>query len=596
MVRNNRCGAKSCNDSTSDSTSVSSCKSSSNDSCTSSTSASCKSSSSDSCKTNKKCEKSCPSYNAQEILCKYKNAVVQIHSEFILIGADQSCHVNGATPLSANGRADIILEGNGFFICGHYIIAPAHLVLLPPSLTSVANRFPFHNNNNLELGTIKDQMIRASRILVSVFNVNDCGLSYVYEADLVGVDGAGDIAVLNINQKKQWNHCNPCIEKSHPTFKIGKSRAAKNGERVFLIGDYVTNILDRNMFNAAGAITEGLVSDHRYLDYSGSVLAETILVSAEVGAFGSGLPIINEQGQVIGMQTTNISQVLPRIIDEVREIRGPLNKAEGFGLVSGPSEYFMRKVIKTLINGTCSRKHNCQIECICDPAGSYYRYRKGYAGIAYDVFTGVDYDTTADYTSGNPFAGLPKIRLTPSGEFLNYPSCKELIGIRVLGLAGANPNDSSACVNNGHFYVPGGEVGLGSILPNDLPTSPFLGKLQPGDVITHVNGIPLGDLNKQIAPSLITWRLCCDDQIEICYRRGGNVPNNFDNCGSECYDGVHTFTACLKHFPYLLDYPWYAVNIFPLLSNAPYNFEFGQQLHNPQYPQYTNGAIFRPAF
>lgn len=548
-----------------------------------------------------KCEKEdcnieeCECYRPEELVCKYKDAVVEIHSEFILLGATGSTistNANGSTPLAAGTRADVVLEGNGFFIKGHYIVTPANLVLLPPSLTSVANRYPFFNPNDLTLGRVKNQMIRASRILVSVFNVNGKGHSFVYEADLVGVDGVGNIAVLRINYKKQWNQCNPCVEKCHPFLTFGSSRGSKDGEKIYMIGDFVSFALNRRAFNAVGAICEGLLSDHRYLDFMGWSPAEGVLVSAPAYAFSAGLPIINCQGLVIGMQTADVSGVLPRLSSSTQV--NAANQSEGSGLVAGPSEFFMRRVIKTLIKGSCSRKYNCQLETICDPVGAYYRYKKAYVGLAYDVFTGIDYDTTTDYTSGPAPRGQPKIRLSPNGDFLNSPSCKELVGLRVLGLAGLNPNDGLN-VSNGFYYVPGGTAN--APLLTGLPVSPLLGKLLPGDVITHIDGVALGDLNKQIAPSLITWRLCAGDQIEICYRRGGNAINTSDNSFTENYDQLYTHTICLADYPLGLDYPWHAVNSFPLLGTPGYpafTFPAGQ-LANPQLPQLALGALFHPA-
>jgi len=554
-------------------------------------------------KCDKKCKKDCDikyckCYSPEQLLCDYKDAVVEVHSEFILLGSGGLTGATGGTPLGANTRADVILEGNGFFIKGHYIIVPAHLVLLPPSLTSVANRFPLPNVSDLTLGVIKSQIIRASRILVSVFNVNGKQHSFVYEADLVGVDGAGDIAVLRINSGKQWNLCNPCVEKCHPYFKLGSSRGSIDGEKVYIIGDYISDPRDRRRFNAVGAISEGLLSDHRHLEYSGWVLPETILVSAQAYAFSSGLPIINCQGRVIGMQTTDVAAVVPRLSLSTISPNLSLNQTEGSGFVSGPSEFFLRRVVKSIIKGTCSRKYNPQLETICDPAGSFYRYKKAYAGIAYDVFTGVDYDVTTDYTSGFAPLGLPRIRLSAQGDFLSSPSCKELVGIRVLGVAGLNPSDLSG-IPNGFFYVPGGTGA--APLPAFLPVSSLLGKLNPGDVITHINGVALGDLQKQIAPSLITWRLAAGDQIDICYRRGGNALNTADNAATENYDNLYTYKACLGDFPALMDYPWYAVDVFPLLGETPYpGFIFpGSQITNPQLPSRDPlfaGGIFHPAF
>ncbi len=613
MTKDNKCSAnKSCSNT---STSSKDTSKDSTDSSTNTSEVSCKQPCEEKCKQgcSKKCESKdcscneCDCLCPEKIACMFKNAVVEVHSEFILLGASGptggmmgpclTAAVTGGTPLGANSRADIIMEGNGFFIKSHFIVTPASNVLLPPSLTSVANRYPLFDPSNTALGSMKDQMIRASRILVSVFNVNNKEHSFVYEADLVGVDGAGDIALLRINFKRQWNLCNPCIEKCHPYFKLGSSRASKDGEKVYLIGDIVSSLINTRAF-AGNFITEGVLSNHRYLEHTGWALPETVVVSCDVLAYKAGCPILNCRGEVIGMQTINVVGSVPQILDTGFEGVRYLNQSIGNGRVGGPSEFFMRRVLKTLIKGSCSRKFNCQLEIIQDPVGSYYRYKKAYAGIAYDVLDGYEYDVTVDYTSGALTSGQPRVRLSPNGDFLNSPSCKELIGIRVLGLAGANPDDALG-IMNGYYYVPGG-IGSDPVLLQGLPVSPFLCKLQPGDIITHIEGVALGDLDKQIAPSLITWRLCAGDQIEFCYRRGGNALNTSDNSLTENYDNLYTSCVTLADFPYAMDYPYYAIDRFPLLGASPYLFVFpDSQSTNPQVPSLnplTGAPFFHPAF
>lgn len=537
--------------------------------------------------------KSYQPHSPEQLIHKYKDAVVEIHSEFILLGSGFTglSGPTGSTPLAPNSRADIIVQGNGFFIKGHYIITPAHLVLLPPSLTSVANRYPYFDRNALALGSFKNHILRASRILVSVFNVYNEKTktrgSFVYEAELIGVDGAGDIAVLRIDYAKQWNICNPCISKIHPYFTFGSSRAAKDGEKVYLIGDYISDGNNIRAFNAVGAITEGVLSDHRFVDYSGSLLAEAILVSAKVHSVSSGLPILNAEGQVIGFQTTDVAGVGSGL--------SIFNQRIGSGFVAGPSEFFIRRIIKTIIKGTCSRKLSPHLENVCDPLGAYYRYVKGYLGLAYNIFTGVDYDVTADFTSGISPAGAPRIRLDANGRLVSSPTCKELVGVKVIGLAGANSNGGLG-VPNGINYVPGG---TGTIAPVTLglPNSSLLNRLQPGDLITHVGTLALGDFGNQIAPSIITWRLAAGDQIDIKYRRGGNALNNTDNNNTENYENQYSEKVCVQEYPVFLDYPWYAINNFPLLSALPHpGFIFPlTQLTNPQLPAINGGAIFHPA-
>jgi S1-C subfamily serine protease len=554
------------------------------------------------CKQDCSMSSACPCIPTEKLVCQTRDAVVEIHSEFILLGASgPTGGITGGTPLAANSRADVVLEGNGFFIKGHYIVAPAHLVLLPPSLSSVARRYPFFDTQLLD-GTFRNQLVPATRILVSVFNVNGKGKGYVYQANLVGVDGAGNLALLKINQRQQWNHCNPCIEKCHPYLRFGSSRSSRAGEKVFLIGDYVSNLLNAKAFNGSGMVAEGVLSDHRYVEYFGWGLHESVVVSAPAYSFSSGLPILNCQGRVIGMQTGDVTGTSPRLSLADTDASASITQAMGTGLVGGPSEYFMRRVIKSLLKGTCSREVNLHLETVCDPAGSFYRYKKAYLGLAYDVFTGVDYDTTVDYTSGVTPLGAPRVRLDASGNLLSSPSCKKLVGVRVLGLAGANPDDATA-IPNGYYYVPGGTATVAPFTGlSSLPSSPLLGKVQPGDVITHFRNAALGDLDKQIAPSLVTWRLCAGDQVEFTYRRGGNALNTADNSLTENYENDYTQNVCLLDFPAFLDYPWYAVNIFPLLratAAEPYpGFVFpNNQVVNPQLPQLSGFQYgqFHPA-
>lgn len=536
--------------------------------------------------------KQCECYSAEELACKFKDAVVNIQSEFILIGASGPAPedgVSGALAPAPNVRIDVLQSAGGFFIKGHYIVTTASAVLMPPSLTSVVNRYPYYNPIDLtdEDRVIQNEMVRASRILVSVYNVNGSGHSFVYEADLVGVDGAGNIAVLRINYRKAWNFCNPCVEKCHPYFKFGKSRATKEGEKVYVLGDYVSDLVLRMYANGAGLITEGLVSDHRYADYSGYIFPELVLVSAPVYTFSSGLPIVNCQGQVIAMQATDVAGVNESFTPVV----------EGQGWVGGVSEFFMRRVVKTLIKGQCSRKPNCHLEIINDPVGPYYRYRKGFLGIAYELLTGINYDSVFDYTSNvdaDVLAYNRRFRLTENGEFLSSPACKELIGIVVTGVAGLNP-DNEPDVAGGLTFVAGG---TGSVpLAEGLPVSPALNRLQPGDVITHIDNIPLGDLGKQIPPALITWRLCAGDQIELTYRRGGSIVNGESADMLPNYDNLFTISVTLEDFPLLHDYPWYAIDRFPLLANVGFDFPADQRadIQYPMRPRGVGGSEFEPA-
>lgn len=535
----------------------------------------------------------CKCLRPEEIVCKFRNAIVGIHSEFIFLSGTAGVTGLGATagtPLSDN-RIDLILNGNGFFFNeSHQILAPASRVLAPATISQHYVRYPLADKDQAITDSYKNEYIRASRILVTVFDVNNKGKSYVYEANLIGVDGAGDIAVLEIKYNncddccKENDRCHPKIEKCHPHISHGCSDKVLAGSRAYLIGDFVTSQVNSRAFNAATAVTEGVVADAKYIDYLGYALQELVLVNAPAYSYSAGLPILDCQGRYIGMQTTDVV--------------GVDNDAVGF--VSGPSERFMRRSVKAIQkaqkdddgkhkNYSC-KCQECNIERVCDAAGAYYVVKKAYLGLAYEVFTGPDFDITTDFTSGGAHSGQPRIRLSEDGQFLPLPRNPQIAGLRVLGIAGANPNDASA-VANGYYYVPGGTASVAPLIT--LPAADdLLSNLLPGDLLVSLTigrkgkAIKLGDLEHQVAPLAILESLCPDSLVNICFRRGGNALNGSDNDDAGNYEEYKSVQVCTGEMPALIDYPWYAVGDFFGLAE-----ELGATLH--KYPDLGGDA---PAF
>lgn len=565
---------------------------------------SCVTASDDSCRT-VSCEE-IQALDASEIHKLLSSAVVKVSSEFILVGADVTgtiaaptyapIAVTDVTPLSdptpatdavpaTGGRRDTIIHSNGALFLGNYILTTASAVLMPPSLGAAVNRYPYltFNNPDVTLGVFKDQMVRASRILVTVYNVNGSGKSFVYDASLIGVDGAGDIAILKINSNAPFNRFNACL-KNHPHFEFGKSRALRPGNRVYLLGDYLASVNDSlyvNNSNFNVGIVEGLVTSSRHADHAGWALQDLVTVSAgQIGTAARGMPIVDEFGKLVALQTINSLSVMGTTLNDAAGV----NTAYGIdGYIAGPSEFFMRNAIKEIIAGDCSRRRN-NVAPICDAAGGYVRYHKAYAGLATDVFEGYMYDITTDFSAGTAFSGQPRVRVGPDGRLLNSPSCKNIVGLRVLGLAGANPNadflptalvPTGVPIPNGIYYVPGGDE-TNFLTP--LPISPFLGAINAGDVITHIGRYALGDLHTQIVPTLVTWAKEESSTLDVTVRAGGNA-NNWtpgllptdpivqtlaeSNAITANYDDLEERRVCLADFPAFMDYPWYAILLFP---------------------------------
>lgn len=596
----------------------------------------------------------------REICHNKKNAVVAISSQYVLSVPDTEVTQPLLQPLAENARADVTIYGNGFLIkkpvnkchkkqkdrcdpCPDYrnfVICPASLVLAPPSITSTVFVAPNDNTvpSDIPDGQIQNKYVAPNRILVGVFGVQDTDCNgyttmydnVVYEAHLVSVDGIGNVAVLEICADG-FNKCLPTLHKSHPRLSFAKTcikkvcdvecysnckkkksynkRGLKCGDSVYMLGDFITSEYNRRGQNSYTSIIHGKVADPNFTEHSGWMMTPNILVDAQT--YGNpGMPILNCRGKVVGMQTTNIAGIVPQ--RDVNFLTLETNTI-GDGMVAGPTSDYITEVIKQTFenNGCCRTGSSSRLNSITSDSGaSFYAFRRAYLGLAYRLPEISEAYETVNYESGAYAAGQPRITANVDG-IVSKPACgrSEIVGIKVIGLAGINP-DAVTGVENGYYYVPGG-VAV-TPLPTDLPVSPLIGLVEPGDIIISVereNGadrttIQLGDADCQIAPERVLQELCPGDKLKLTFRTGNGFPNgvapNTIDCGPpKCIE------VNVEELPPLMDYPWYAVNTFPrILYNAanvpPAYPEFitplATQETQPQVPQLNDGvAVFHPA-
>jgi len=547
----------------------------------SSSSSSCSSSSSSS---KSECPpKPCEGLPPSDILCYFGDAVVSIETETLLTTLPSQDP--DAIPQIGVDTFSYFMQGNGFFIKKHYIVCPAHLVLVPPTVLASYNRYPFVSATPVtpitDPGILPNAMTKVSRILVNVYNVNNKKKSYAYEADLVAVDGAGNVALLKIDSAKPWNGGNPKLRHDHPYLKFGKSRKSIPGETVYGLGTSSatykaqrTNLTTQSLVTKP-FITHGLLQSNRYVDYLGGNMSELVLVDMQVGLGRSGLPVVDSLGYVIGMLTNNISQ---------QENTTALSD----GAVSGPSEFFMRAFIKEALKTTSTR-----FEVIADTQGSYKRFLKGYLGVSGVPMTALEYDTIYGSTGGLPYI---QTRLDAFGDLVNGPTGKQLEGYKITAIGGATAlNDISfgfipgatASADaifgyNGDLVFPGGTAAVGgaTALPGTLtllPNSPLLGILVPQDILTKLNDCPIGDVDHEIAPGLFTWSKKPGEVIRYDYRTFATG-----------YTGATGGTVALASYPPFMDYPWSNVDSFPEVNSGvtPSNFTW----------PYVPDPAFRTAF
>jgi S1-C subfamily serine protease len=111
-----------------------------------------------------------------------------------------------------------------------------------------------------------------------------------YKADLIGVDRAHDLAVIQIH----GGGFTPAT--------LGDSRGLQVGQKVFAIG---------NPFGLSGTMTRGIVSSIRSVQEPGGAgfIDEAIQTDAAINPGNSGGPLLNSRGEVIGINTLIASSV-----------------------------------------------------------------------------------------------------------------------------------------------------------------------------------------------------------------------------------------------------------------------------------------------
>lgn len=579
----------------------------------------------DACCNKKCCESSCskrschvdlPSAcNPGQIACKTRDAVVSVLAQYVFLGSGSTGATATTAPTPTTGlggglRADLFVRGNGFFLPNGWIAVPASVVFAPPSLSGLAQRWPYMDPTYTAVGQVQNRMIRASQILVGVNNVNNTGKDYVYVANVVGVDGAGDIAFLALDY--------PCgnSTKSNPKVKVKGKKAChphipfadkcykpQEGETVYLVGSYTSNLIPAYGY-AQGAVLTGVVSDPHYIDPLGVLTYEALLVSCSVYTTSVGMPILNGHGHLLGMQTTNVCGTL-----NSNNSDDSLNVIpSGMGYVGGATAKSIRRDWKILCDQ--SKKSccdECKVENVRDPAGPYYRILKGYLGIAYNLTSLANSTYTMNFTSGEGYSAnefFARVRINSDGSIGGLPRDSQFTGITVVGLAGLNGSDSLAGVTGGAWYVPGG-TGVAPLV-TWAPTSPLIGRIQPGDQILSIakcNGrgsktVKLGAGEGEWAPSALLWRLGTCDEVELSYVSTGQYVSNTGSnspTGTVCCTDCKTTKATVLQMPAVIDYPWYAISQWQLLSEFGFVAVNNLQLLAPQTPSLVEGAPFHTA-
>src|SRR3989344_1995780 len=109
----------------------------------------------------------------------------------------------------------------------------------------------------------------------------------IYQANIVGSDDKTDVAVLKIN------------ENNLPVLKLGDSDKIEVGEQVITIGQ---------PFGLAHTVTTGIVSG-KHRNRGPTLYRDFIQTDASINPGNSGGPLLNMDGEVIGLNTFIVSDV-----------------------------------------------------------------------------------------------------------------------------------------------------------------------------------------------------------------------------------------------------------------------------------------------
>lgn len=116
---------------------------------------------------------------------------------------------------------------------------------------------------------------------------------YIYEVQIVGVDPIADIAILYLDPALAWNRKLPSLDNRGflKWSRIGSANYQR-GRPAISIG---------NTFNNGQTVSFGVIRDNALIN--GCSVTESVVTDAAIGPGNSGGPLLDENGEVIGIAT-----------------------------------------------------------------------------------------------------------------------------------------------------------------------------------------------------------------------------------------------------------------------------------------------------
>lgn len=306
------------------------------------------------CKTKDDC-----SYTAPDVFYPKQDAVVRLFSQATV---DDS----GATLVTVEGSGFIVVRENS---CkdrkSMYVVTTSSLVMLNPNQVRIPAAPPGYTGYQ-----------RMENFYAEIQNVNGKCKNYIYQLRLIGIDGVGNIALLEIDLDLAFNKGLPCINhKCHPylDFEYCKTKGCDgyvSASRYYATGD-VAFLLGKGGNNNNTSITQGVITNNRFAPPQ-QYYFEAVVTDADSTILNDvGSPLLNKRGKVIGV-----------VADIVTDVTGASRTL-------AISEFSALPPVEAFAGGIRS-DCNSHLEQVQDSIGPFYRYVNGYLGLDWHYTTAAD--------------------------------------------------------------------------------------------------------------------------------------------------------------------------------------------------------------
>ncbi|SDB43916.1 Do/DeqQ family serine protease [Flavobacteriaceae bacterium MAR_2010_188] len=302
--------------------------------------------------------------------------------------------------------------------------------------------------------------------------------NHIYEAELIGTDPKTDIALLKINSDVEL-----------PFVRFGDSDNARVGEWVLAVG---------NPFNLTSTVTAGIISA-KSRDLSGESKQSFIQTDAAVNPGNSGGALVNEHGDLIGINTAITSQtgsyigysfavpsnIARKVVEDIIEFGSVQNGILG---VAGGT-----------LNSEASKEYGINttegfyVNTVEDGSGAYK------AGIKTgDVITKLDQIKISKFADMKGYLSTKRpddvinVTILRDGDYKTLPVKLVKNSIVILPIIGTVKNAEKADLNK---YKVNHGIKISSIDPTYRKAWAKNG-INEGSIITSINDIEVNDVEE----------------------------------------------------------------------------------------------------